>query len=75
MYIKRPDKKSFQPDVSCKSNLCYEKYENFCAALQARNNVAHTYNRLVALDIVEQTKSRFYDMFVTLKDEMEANWI
>ncbi|MCD8121898.1 MAG: nucleotidyltransferase substrate binding protein [Clostridiales bacterium] len=52
-----------------------KKYENFCAALRARNNVAHTYNRLVALDIVEQTKSRFNDMFVTLKDEMEANWI
>ncbi|MCD8221538.1 MAG: nucleotidyltransferase substrate binding protein [Clostridiales bacterium] len=45
------------------------------AALQARNNVAHAYNQLVALDIVEQTKGRFYDMFVVLKDELEANWI
>lgn len=43
-------------------------------ALVARNNVTHAYNRDIALDIVFQTKSLFYDMFVVLKKEMET-WI
>lgn len=40
-------------------------------ALAARNNVAHAYNREVALDIVRQTKSGFYDMFCGLKEKAE----
>lgn len=40
-------------------------------ALAARNNVAHAYNREVALDIVRQTKSGFYDMFCRLKEKAE----
>ena len=43
-------------------------------ALVARNNVTHAYNRDIALDIVFQTKSLFYDMFVNLKKEMDS-WI
>lgn len=45
------------------------------AALQARNNVSHSYNQAVALDIVRQTKGNFYDMFCRLKDQIETNWM
>lgn len=43
-------------------------------ALVARNNVAHSYNESIALDIVHNTKERFYDMFQKLKKEIEENW-
>ena len=43
-------------------------------ALQARNNVAHAYNREVAQDIVQQTKDNFYQMFLELKDEIDNRW-
>ncbi len=36
-----------------------KKYENFCNAL----------------DIVDQTKGTFYDMFCELKREIDQNWI
>lgn len=49
--------------------------EKWLAALNARNNVTHAYNRAVALDIVNQTKSVFYDMFRELKREIDQNWI
>ncbi len=45
------------------------------AALNARNNVTHAYNQAVALDIVDQTKGVFYDMFCELKREMDQSWI
>ncbi len=44
-------------------------------ALQARNNVAHAYNKLVALDIIYQTKDVFYNLFEQLKKEIEKNWL
>ena len=44
-------------------------------ALIARNNVAHAYNRAIATDIIEQTKNKFYDMFLCLAEAMEKNWI
>lgn len=43
-------------------------------ALQARNNVAHAYNKAVAMDIINKTKADFYQMFVALKKEVETNW-
>lgn len=43
-------------------------------ALQERNNVTYSYNREIALEIVRLTKSEFYDMFCTLKKEVEAHW-
>lgn len=43
-------------------------------ALAARNNVAHAYNQAVALDIVSQTKKRYYPMFAALKTTIEENW-
>ncbi len=49
--------------------------ELWLSALQARNNVAHSYNRAVALEIVNQTKSQFYAMLCSLKEEVDKNWI
>lgn len=43
-------------------------------ALRSRNNVAHAYNRIIAKDIVQQTKLRYYKMFCDLKEEIEKNW-
>ena len=40
-------------------------------ALQARNNVAHAYNVVVALDIIRQSKDVFYTMFIDLRNEIE----
>lgn len=45
------------------------------AALQARNNVTHSYNRAVALDIIAQTKNHFYDLFCELKKTVDKDWI
>ena len=45
------------------------------AALNARNNVAHSYNKEIALNIIQQTKIKFYQMFELLKNEMDTNWI
>lgn len=44
-------------------------------ALQARNNVAHSYNRAVALDIISQARDMFCGMFQSLKDTVEKNWL
>ena len=44
-------------------------------ALQARNNVTHSYNQKIALGIVAEAKSDYYDMFVNLRNEVELNWI
>ena len=44
-------------------------------ALASRNNVAHAYNKDVALDIVNAVKERYYAMFSRLKRDMEADWI
>lgn len=49
--------------------------ELWLAALQERNNVAHSYNEKVALEIVRQTKENFYRMFVDLKKETENEWL
>lgn len=45
------------------------------AALASRNNVAHAYNRDVALDIINQTKNMYYNMFAELKDVIESEWL
>lgn len=43
-------------------------------ALQARNNVSHSYNEGIAIGIAECAKDEFYYMFMTLKDEIDKNW-
>lgn len=49
--------------------------EIWLRALVARNNVAHAYNQKVALDIVQQTKAEYYEMFCELKKEIEKKWL
>ncbi len=49
--------------------------ELWLRALQERNNVAHSYNRAVAFEIVSQAKEKFYDMFCVLKEEIESKWL
>lgn len=49
--------------------------ELWLAALVSRNNVAHAYNKDVALDIIDATKSKYYEMFCELKKNMESNWV
>ena len=49
--------------------------ELWLSALQERNNIAHSYNQKVALDIVSKAKDNFYEMFCELKKEVEAKWL
>ncbi len=49
--------------------------ELWLGALNARNNVAHAYNKDVALDIINATKAKYYRMFCDLKISLENNWI
>lgn len=44
-------------------------------ALVHRNNVAHAYNKDIALDIIRTTKDLFYPMFCDLKNEIQTNWL
>lgn len=43
-------------------------------ALVTRNNVAHAYNKAIALDIVRTTKENYYQMFCEFKEEIDENW-
>lgn len=52
-----------------------EDEELWLRALQARSNVAHSYNREVALGIVRDTKGVFYPLLQKLKREVEENWL
>lgn len=45
------------------------------AALVSRNNVTHAYNQEIAKDIVNQTKTKYYRMFIDLRAEIEKNWV
>ena len=49
--------------------------DSWLSALQERNNVTHSYNEKIALEIVRQAKAIFYDLFVQLKDEIDKNWL
>lgn len=44
-------------------------------ALAARNNVAHSYNEAIALDIISNTRSRYYGMFQQLRETIEQEWL
>lgn len=52
-----------------------ENEEVWLDALIARNNVAHAYNKAIALDIIRETKDKFYGMFENLKKKIEEQWI
>lgn len=49
--------------------------EVWLEALISRNNVTHSYNEMIALDIIERTKKDYYDMFLELKSELEEKWL
>ena len=49
--------------------------ELWLRALQARNNLTHSYNQKIALGIVSEAKNEFYKMFVELKEEVENGWL
>ncbi len=49
--------------------------ELWLKALQARNNVTHSYNQKIALGIVSEAKNEFYKMFNELKEEVENGWL
>ena len=44
-------------------------------ALVSRNNVAHAYNQEIAMDIIDQTKKIYYDMFLKLSKTIEEDWL
>ena len=55
-----------------KSGLIKEE-KLWLEALVSRNNVAHAYNKEIAVDIVRATKKKYYQMFETLRKEVEKN--
>lgn len=57
-----------------KSGLIHDE-KLWMDALVSRNNVAHAYNKVVALDIVRDVKEKYYDMFENLKREIDKNWL
>ena len=44
-------------------------------ALASRNNVAHSYNEAIAMDIISQTKERYFCMFEKLVETIEKEWM
>ena len=44
-------------------------------ALQARNNVAHSYNEAIAKDIVSGARNAYLDLFIDLERVLRENWI
>ena len=44
-------------------------------ALLARNNVAHSYNEAIALDIIKDSKLSFIAMFEALEAELLTRWV
>ncbi|MBE5935550.1 MAG: nucleotidyltransferase [Lachnospiraceae bacterium] len=44
-------------------------------ALKSRNNTSQSYNADIALDIIEKTKDKYYNMFVELKNIMMKSWL
>ena len=44
-------------------------------SLASRNNVAHAYKKEIAIEIIRKTKAQYYNMFVSLKNTLESDWI
>ena len=44
-------------------------------ALVSRNNVAHAYNKDIALEIVRNTKDTYYKLFETLVLKLQEDWL
>lgn len=52
-----------------------EDEELWLDALISRNNVTHAYNEVIAIDIINRTKEKYYDMFLSLMQTIEQNWL
>ena len=52
-----------------------EKENAWLDSLVSRNNVAHAYNKDIALDIIHATRDVYYQMFLELKEKIEQNWL
>ena len=52
-----------------------EDEELWLDALVSRNNVAHAYNKEIAIGIVRRTKQDYYTLFLNLEKEIEENWL
>lgn len=57
-----------------KANMIQDE-KLWISALQERNNVTHSYNKSIALDIVTKAKNEFYEMFCELEREVETRWL
>lgn len=49
--------------------------ELWLSALASRNNVAHAYNKVIAMDIINKAKNDYYNMFVKLAQTIEQQWL
>ena len=49
--------------------------DTWLEALESRNNVSHSYNEEIALDIINATREKYYKMFQNLREELDNNWI
>ncbi|MBQ2406138.1 MAG: hypothetical protein II312_05645 [Lachnospiraceae bacterium] len=51
-----------------------KKFDNFQSALKNLKDI-YSYNEAIAIDIINQTKNKYYDMFIQLSHTIENNWI
>lgn len=52
-----------------------ENEELWLEALVSRNNVAHAYNKEIALEIVRNTKAKYFKLFEALIKKIGENWL
>ena len=52
-----------------------EEEELWLEALVSRNNVAHAYNKEIALEIVRNTKALYFNLFGTLVNKLRNEWL
>lgn len=52
-----------------------EEEELWLEALVSRNNVAHAYNKEIALKIVRNTKAVYFNLFGTLVNKLRDEWL
>lgn len=52
-----------------------EDEEMWLDALVSRNNVAHAYNKDIALEIVRNTKDTYFKLFETLVVNLKEDWL
>ena len=52
-----------------------EDEEMWLDALVSRNNVAHAYNKDIALEIVRNTKDTYFKLFETLVMNLKEDWL